>query len=93
MEMYKQITIERDIRTFETDEEVEKFLASVDPAEKLYEEDVNWVNNDHQEVAETLDHFISRVMAVVNTLSEIVSIQYLDNKQTAFIIHREFKYN
>ena len=36
MEMYKQITIERDIRTFETDEEVEKFLASVDPAEKLY---------------------------------------------------------
>ena len=93
MEMYKQITIERDIRTFETDEEVEKFLASVDPAEKLYEEDVNWVNNDHWEVVETLDHFISRVMAVVNTLSEIVSIQYLDNKQTAFIIHREFKYH
>lgn len=93
MGMYKQITIERDIITFETDEEVEKFLASIDPAEKLYEEDVNWVNNDHWEVVETLDHFISRVMAVVNTLSEIVSIQYLDNKQTAFIIHREFKYH
>lgn len=93
MGMYKQIIIERDIRTFKIDLEVEKFLASVDPAEKLYEEDVNWVNNDHWEVVETLDHFISRVMAVVNTLSEIVSIQYLDNKQTAFIIHREFKYN
>jgi len=90
--MYKQITINRDIRTFETDKEVEKFLASVDPAKKLYEEDVDWVDNDHWEVVETLDHFISRVMAVANTLSEIMSIQYLDDK-TAFIIHREFKYN
>lgn len=74
------------------DEEVEKFLANIDPAKKLYEEDVDWVNNDHWEVVETLDHFISRVMAVANTLSEIMSIQYLDDK-TAFIIHREFKYN
>lgn len=92
MKMYKQITIKRDILIFEKDEEVEKFLANIDPAKKLYEEDVDWVNNDHWEVVETLDHFISRVMAVANTLSEIMSIQYLDDK-TAFIIHREFKYN
>ncbi len=90
MKMYKQITIKRDILIFEKDEEVEKFLANIDPAKKLYEEDVDWVNNDHWEVVETLDHFISRVMAVANTLSEIMSIQYLDDK-TAFIIHREFK--
>lgn len=92
MKMYKQITIKRDILIFEKDEEVEKFLANIDQSKKLYEEDVDWVNNDHWEVVETLDHFISRVMAVVNTLSEIMSIQYLDDK-TAFIIHREFKYN
>lgn len=88
--MIEQITLKRETHKFDTPKELHDFLNGVDDADRYIKVE-RYYSASYLTLTETLESFIDRVLSVANTLSDVICIQYLDDKHTAFIIHRLIK--